>query len=258
MENSDNIALARRGSSLTGWATVLFLAWLPLLLMTGCAELRWPWSEREAPARTAPPQDPMDKIYRGTLILGDVVRSFTPCGETRAIWVVDDTEGLLERIYNELNDGAASATYVEFRGTLDGAPAGPASRGYEGQITVRDLVRAEILGESRGCNDLRPGVDFRASGNEPFWSVEIGTRTIVFRQPDEPSMLIFPPTVPELQKDRMVFNSTSMKDAKLRIRITLEPVPCRDTMSGAYSSWTTAVEIFGKTYRGCAVQGWGT
>jgi putative lipoprotein len=238
-------------------AAILLLAALPILLTTGCANFRWPWGASASDGRAAPPQDPMDKIHRGTLILGDVVRSFTPCGETRAVWVIDETDGLLDRIYAELNDGAAAATYVEFRGAIADAPAGPAARGYEGQITVRDLIRAEALAESRGCNDLRPRVDFRAWGNEPFWSVELGSRTIVFRQPDEPSMLVFPPTVPELRKERMVFNSTSMKDARLRIKIILEPIPCRDTMSGAYTSWTAAVELFGRTFRGCAVQGWG-
>lgn len=236
-----------------GTAICLFMA---VILLTGCAELRWPWSSSEVTVDESP--EPVDRIYRGTLILGEVVRSFTLCGQNdRALWVVDETEGLLPNIYLDLTGGNAGAIYVELRGVMGPAPSDQKARGYEGQIRVQTLVRADPPSESRGCRDLRPGVDFRAWGNEPFWSVEMGPRTIVFRQPDEPSMLIFPPAIPDLQKDRMVFTSTSMKDSKLRIRITLEPKPCQDSMSGAYSTWTSTVELLGKTYRGCAIQGWG-
>lgn len=239
-------------------AKAILLACLGAVILTGCAEVRWPAFGNEDSPEINTRTEPIDRIYRGTLILGDVVRSFTPCGqEDRAIWVVDETDGLLRTLYTELAAGNTDAIYVEFRGTMGEAPAEQAARGYEGQVTIRTVVRADPPAESRGCQDLRPGVDFRAWGNEPFWSVEMGPRTIVFRQPGKPSMLIFPPAVPDLQKDRMVFTSTSMLDAKLKIRITLEPKPCRDTMSGAYSTWTSTVELLGKTYRGCAIQGWG-
>lgn len=248
----------RRGERRRFPEKVAFLACLAAVMLTGCADLRWPGFANEDAPESGARVEPVDRIYRGTLILGDVVRSFTPCGqEDRAIWVVDETDGLLRSLYNELAAGNAGAMYVEFRGTMGEAPPEQSARGYEGQVTIRTLVRADPPSESRGCQDLRPGVDFRAWGNEPFWNIEMGPRTIVFRQPDEPSMLIFPPAVPDLQKNSMVFTSTSMRDAKLKIRITLEPQPCRDSMSGAYSTWTATVELLGKTYRGCAVQGWG-
>lgn len=235
-----------------------FSALVGMLFLTGCSGLPWPWSNDDGSGADAAAKRPVDRIHRGTMILGGVVRSFTPCGEDRAIWVVDETDGLLGSVYQELAGGSNGAIYVEFRGVVSDVPPEQAERGYDGQVTVQTLVRAEPLAESRGCRDLRPGVDFRAWGNEPFWSVEMGPRTIVFRQPREPSTLIFPPAVPQLEKDRMVFNSTSMRDANLTIRITLEPKPCRDSMSGAYASWTSTVELLGKTYRGCAVQGWGS
>lgn len=223
---------------------------------TACSGARWPWPGDEAAAPPAPAA-PTSRVYRGTLILGGAVRSFTPCGEDRAIWVVDETDGLLSGVYNELTGDGRGAIYAEVRGALADAPAERAAAGYEALLTITELIRADPLGESDACKGLRPGVDFRAWGNEPFWSIEMGPRTIALRQIQEPAFRIYPPALPNVQQDKIVFNSTSAMNPRDRIRITLEPVPCRDSMSGAYSSWSAIVEVDNRTLRGCAVQGWG-
>jgi putative lipoprotein len=228
-----------------------------MLSISACSTPRWPWSSQDEGVTPSSALRPPDRVYRGTLILGEAVRSFTPCGEDRAIWAIDETGGLLAGIYNELADGGRGAIYAELRGVISPPPEDKAALGYEATISVRELIRADPLGESRGCQDLRPGVDFRAWGNEPFWSIEMGPRTIALRQPDEPTLRIYPPALPNVEKDRIVFNSTSAMNVRDRIRITLEPVPCRDSMSGSYASWSASVEVDGRTLRGCAVQGWG-
>lgn len=227
-----------------------------LLALIACSDSRWPWSD-EAPVASRAPATSSSRIHRGTLILGEAVRAFTPCGGDRAIWAVDETGGLLAGIYQELSGDGKGAIYVEVRGIIADPPADKVASGYEGTITITELVRADPLGESNGCKDLRPGVDFRAWGNEPFWSIEMGPRTIALRQPEEPTFRIYPPALPNVQEDRIVFNSTSAMNPRDRIRITLEPVPCRDSMSGSYASWSASVEVDGRTLRGCAVQGWG-
>ena len=40
------------------------------------------------------------------------------------------------------------------------------------------------------------------------------------------------------------------------IEITIDEQACTDTMSGAYFSFVVQVELDGRTYIGCAMEGW--
>lgn len=246
-------AAPRRGTSLALRAMLL----ITLVGTAACGRVSELW-HREALSEVEPLPPPalQDTIYRGTLIFGDSVRAFTPCGETRALWVEDQTQGVLGKIHAELAGDGGSGVYVELRGLVEAAPAAKAALGYDGLLRATELVRATPMRESRACDDSLLGLQYRAGGNEPFWSVEIGQQGIVFRQPEEPNLVYFSPVLPQVEAGRLIFSSLSRDADQQRIAIALEPKPCRDSMSGAYTSWTATVEFGGRTLHGCAMQGW--
>lgn len=99
--------------------------------------------------------------------------------------------------------------------------------------------------------DLRKkGIDFRASGNEPFWSVQIDfDKMMTFKMLDGDSITT---PVPEMQRDTAsqarVLTATTESGS---LTVKLYPTRCVDNMSGEVFSHGINVEYEGKTYRGC-------
>ena len=118
--------------------------------------------------------------FRGHLILGHEVRSFTPCEKEVEYWVLDQTGGELKDIYQKLTHKAYQPIYVEVRGVVEPPPSDGFGADYDRQLTVAELRRAGL--ETRGCAENLRDIIFRASGNEPFWNVEISESGIFFSE----------------------------------------------------------------------------
>jgi uncharacterized membrane protein len=242
------------------FARVAALAFLCASLVgtTGCRTVRgWLWERELDVTRRAPQLETAREFHRGLISFGETTRSFTSCGQDRAYWVVDETGETLGEVYASLSNGRREPIYAELRGTLGPAKPEHAALGYAGELTVHFLAHAAPVGESRACGGIPPGMQYRAGGNEPFWSVEIGPNRIVFRQPDEPQRLLFPLVLPTTMPGAVVYESSTLDAPATRIRITLEPNHCTDSMSGAYHTWSATVELRNRAFTGCAIQGWG-
>ena len=116
--------------------------------------------------------------FRGHLVLGHEVRSFTPCEKKVEYWVYDQTGGDLWKVYKELTHQPYQPIYVEVLGRLAPPPSDGFGADYDRQVTVKELRRAGL--ETRGCAEDLKGIVFRASGNEPFWNVQISESNIIF------------------------------------------------------------------------------
>jgi len=92
---------------------------------------------------------------------------------------------------------------------------------------------------------------FRLAGNEPFWSVRIGAAGLVYTTPDYPRGIVFPSTAPGSEGRVLRWVAITPPPNAHTLEVTLEPVPCGDTM--ADKTWThTAVVIFdGTALKGC-------
>ena len=127
------------------------------------------------------------------------------------------------------------------------------NRGDEALLRVDDE-------EYRGCTldrggrvwaeARRRGVDFRASGNEPGWYLELrrGDSLHLVYDYGEGELTVAAPQ-PEVQREqeRVVYESqTPERD----LRLTIEAEPCVD-MAGTEYPKTVTVELDGKRYRGC-------
>jgi putative lipoprotein len=101
------------------------------------------------------------------------------------------------------------------------------------------------------------GVDFRATGNEPGWHLEIrndlearaGKRIrFVFDYGERDAVLHAPDPMVEDEPHRTVYRG---ENGDLDIVVQIEGDACTDSMSGERFEATVTVEFQGKVYRGC-------
>jgi uncharacterized membrane protein len=99
------------------------------------------------------------------------------------------------------------------------------------------------------------GVDFRGTGNEPGWHVEIrddlearaGKRIrFVFDYGERDAVLHAPD--PEPEDNRTTYRG---QNDDLSIVVVIEGTPCRDSMSGEPFESTVTIRFQGRTYSGC-------
>ena len=191
-------------------------------------------------------------LFRGHLTLGHEVRSFIPCQKEVDYWVVDRTRGELWKVYQRLTQKPYQPMYVEVRGNLGPPPADGFGADYARQLTVFELRRAGV--ETRGCAEDLGGIAFRASGNEPFWNVEISDNKIIFSQLGQPE-IIFPYAPPDLSDASRVYRSSTKERPQHRVEITLHEKRCIDSMSGEHFSFVAQVSLDARKYVGCAREG---
>lgn len=97
--------------------------------------------------------------------------------------------------------------------------------------------------------------DFKGSGGEPFWSVEISDKQVIFKSPDKNYEFIST-TVNNVDTSgsTITFNSENNNE---KIRVQLVQEECIDGMNGKKNTHKVEVYITGnekmdpKTYKGC-------
>ncbi|PSL49546.1 putative membrane protein [Chitinophaga niastensis] len=90
----------------------------------------------------------------------------------------------------------------------------------------------------------KAGVKFTASGNEPFWDLEIDDKNIHFRTVNGDSLQATLPTAQPNTDSLKVFTAPN-------ITVSIRNTVCSDDMSGLMRPITVQVQIKGKTYSGC-------
>jgi putative lipoprotein len=118
---------------------------------------------------------------------------------------------------------------------------------------VRRLARVTAGGGS--CFMPTGEYYWRASGNEPFWSVEVDADQVVLTTPELPGGLAFRRARLRWAGDRRVYQGSRRGEGERLIEVRIGRVPCRDSMSGAYSAWTAEVRRAESTQTGCAWPG---
>jgi len=197
-------------------------------------------------------KDPADQqVFRGFLAIVPGRQSFQACGTMERSWIVDLTGQELADVYQTLAINTGDPVFIEIVGLLGPAPEVGFGAEYANQIKVLELRRAEL--EGPGCNEMLDGVEFRARGNEPFWRLDITANGIVFSDFGRSLKLQFPYAKARTSPGRWRYSSKG--EGEQRIKIDIEQEPCRDTMSGAYSTLKAEIEVDGRTYLGCAIKG---
>jgi putative lipoprotein len=188
---------------------------------------------------------------RGFAVFGHEVRSFRPCGSDESLWAID-TSGVLWSLHQELAPHVQpyEEVFAVVRGRRDVAPTEGFGEDYAGAITVDDVLY--VASEGFGCEADWDAFQFRLFGNEPFWSVVISADSIeLFRL--EETDLIWTPVRWEQRVRSLRFTAEGVNVPG--VAVTIEHLPCRDSMSGAYFAFSAALRVGQQELRGCALEG---
>jgi uncharacterized membrane protein len=215
-------------------------------------EVRREWSlDGHELVETTQPLEPRARRVRGHLVWGHETRSFVECETGREAWVVNESGEELTAVYRELTAAPYQPMFVEVRGVWEDAPAEGFGADFGEALRVTELLRAEH--EGFGCRLDLDGVLFVASGNEPFWRLQVKESGVFLRLMDAPEDVVF--AAPEKSEYAGFLTYLSSNSRNTGIRITLERRRCVDTMSGARYAWVATVDIDGRHLAGCAAEG---
>ena len=198
-----------------------------------------------------PPSDKQGKtrtseIFRGHIVFGHEVRSFRECGSEDALWV-DDQTGLLWDVHQEL--APKNQPYEEVFFSLLGRSGPPPRDGfgadYSGELVVEEILYAALEGFS--CDTEWTKFNFRAFGNEPYWSVEVTEQRLELRRLGEPDILLGYPREKRVGKDAVF----TVDDVTLEV----SSGPCRDSMSGAFFGYRATLRFGAEQFQGCGLKG---
>jgi len=226
-----------------------FRTLLPLLLWTVCL-IPAAWGNSGPPVATT--SEPDSAFFRGHLSIGPAAGSFTQCDTGGKYEINDRTGGEFMQVYEELANEPQAVMYVEFRGRKGLASAEGLGADYQEQLTILKLHHAAV--ESRGCAEDLQGFAFRAFGNKPFWHIAITAEGINFSEMGKPE-IAFPTAIQSVTKNHWYYVTETAGPPMYGLAIDIREKTCRDTMSGAYFSYTARATLDNQTYTGCARQG---
>jgi len=179
-------------------------------------------------------------VWRGAYLFAGGRPSFEPCQAKTRLFIKDDTGmGELSTIPMALGADSGRPIFMEVLGVQEGAG-----------LRVTAVRRAQV--EGKGCAEDLRATELKASGNEPFWNLEITRRGITVQRPEDPKPVVFPYQPVTLQDGARVYRS---ERDRVPLTVVIRDVPCRDTMAPAFFPMTAEIVFGSKTYRGCAYPG---
>jgi len=221
---------------------------VPLMaLLVACGS---PKSERppaEPPAAEAADASSSKIPLRGIVFTKAGATTFSECGAPsgRAM-SLSDPSGELAKAFTSLSAKPDDGIYVE----LDGAPAADGAA-----VTWTAILRAHTLGGAISCDAPVFDGEFVASGNEPFWAVEIRENGITYRSPELPKGRTYPYAFTRTATGSVLYATKIETPSVSTLEVALEPKTCVDSMSGELRGFTAYVTLDGRKLSGCAVAG---
>ena len=124
------------------------------------------------------------------------------------------------------------------------------TRRHPGRIAAIRIVPAALaavlaLGGIAAANGVD---DFRARGNEPFWSLTKSADAITFQPMDGPAVTVAPVPRPAIEGGAEVYRGSA---GGAPFVLTVADAVCTDTMSGMPFPATVSVAIGADTFEGC-------
>lgn len=184
--------------------------------------------------------------FAGHLVYGHESRELVTCGGQR-YWVADASGGDLRRTYEAMIGMPYQPLFVEISGSRLPAPEAAFAAAYEEQLRVTALHRMEA--EGPGCALDLAGAQFRASGVEPFWHVDVGSDRLRFSRLGQAPMSV-------VIEAREVLGSTRIWRGRMdagALVLTLEEGRCTNPMSGSVFAYSAALSLAGEVFSGCAL-----
>jgi uncharacterized membrane protein len=187
--------------------------------------------------------------FRGQVVLGHEVRSFTECDSGREGWLIDETGRDLGEVYRSLANEPYQPLYFEILGKWADRPDAGFAADFSEAIRVSEIRRAER--EGFGCREDLSAWNFSARGNEPSWRVDLREPGLEFvSMGSDP--ITFSTSRTEKTSDGLRITANS-SDSVIDLAIVEER--CSDSMSGSVFPLTATVKFDEMTLKGCAAEG---
>ena len=186
---------------------------------------------------------------QGLLTWTNQQHTFIPCKEGRTFWVEDGSQQL-EQAFWSLAPGSGMQVFADLSGELKAKPRQGEGMHSDGLFNVSQVHR--VSGEGHGCEDLNfIATLWRASGNEPSWSVRVGRKGMQLDRMGFPALAL--PFIVEAVPGGVTSYSSEANGQS--IELSLSPGECRDSMSGSFSNWQARLTIGDTVHQGCAYPG---
>jgi heat shock protein HslJ len=137
------------------------------------------------------------------------------------------------KIVNDTLIYSVKATGIEF----------PEQRFVKRSAQATKAVFEEVNNDARWDSFRNKGIDFVATGNEPFWSIEVDFEgKIKFTSLSQPELFEVPMPKPEYPAGGTIVRYFSKTEAGM-IDVVIQQMPCVDNMSGVESPAFVTIKV---------------
>lgn len=178
-------------------------------------------------------------VMRGEIVLGNEVRSITPCGSKNQYWLDLSNDRFQQAL--TLVRGPYEPLYGEVIGHLETRKTDGFVADYRARFVVDSFNILTAENPKRCEQALKPT---RAFGTEPFWSVSVAPNQLIFDQigQDKRTLDLVNSKI-EPQRRRYQFDGGNLE---------LNQRSCIDGMSDSLYGWSASLTLDGANYQGCA------
>ncbi|CAH0542645.1 hypothetical protein [Vibrio marisflavi] len=225
-------------------ASLLCPPLLTLTLLQGCSIVQHNSASTGEHATLANPASiqPQPYTIRGQVVLGQEVRSLTPCGGSQQFWVqLPDAKLKLAQSFEKT---PYEPMYTELVGHLAPPDSIGYSAGYAAKFVVDNINYLTSFKYSLCGNSPTPT---RAFGSEPNWSISFAPNSANIKIDGQPehSYKVFASSV-----------SSSKRVYQLEQgQLELTRKACTNEAGGFLSGWVASLTLNNKTYKGCGILG---
>jgi uncharacterized membrane protein len=203
-----------------------------------------------SPTASEPPAESGLAIKRGVAVLAKDRVTFRPCNDKTEWWVVDQTDGLLQRAFKGESEASPLMLYIEAYGERSTElPDDPVASAYSGTFLLEEVLYAAVAGSVKGCDQPAQTATVIARGQEPFWAVEVEETRMVWRQPEDPKEIVL--GEPQMQDAEGAVRYQAESNEH-RVELMVDTQDCRDPMSGEFFGFAAKATLDGKSFSGCA------
>ena len=180
-------------------------------------------------------------IKRGIVTVADGARRYRACGGDADWTLLDQSEGLLDRVYGELG---GKALYIEAYGERSAAAAGA-----KPSFALEELLYASSEDPTAACSAPPTNFELLALGNDPTWSIEITPDSMILRQHDAPTEITFTEVDTSDTEGTVTYRAGVDKHV---LELTVTQHACQDSGTGTYYGYSASVKFDKQTFNGCA------
>jgi uncharacterized membrane protein len=177
-------------------------------------------------------------IKRGVVSLGETDRRYRACGATADVELHDQTEKLLDKVYADMG---GKPIYIEAYGQRAGDAGKPS-------FVLEELLFATAQDPAAECSRTANQYELLALGRDPSWSVEVTPDSLVLKQSNAPTEIVFTDISTTDSEGTVTYRAGADKHV---LELTVTQRACHDS-NHAYYGYGVTAKFDKQTLNGCA------